>query len=141
MSQNVPNVHTPFDNVPIPAEFLIVNGCNQTILVPADVEHDAFAREICASKRLPYRGEVDPCAFPDRFVPSSERRFGLRMVVPECLESFDSDDAHGPTQRIETALPARSYYSQNQNEARRGHFEKVRVAVDLEEESFAADQR
>jgi hypothetical protein len=59
VSQHVANVHAPLDNHPVPVAFLVMNGRDQTVLVPANVEHDAFAGEIGASDGLAYRGEVD----------------------------------------------------------------------------------
>ena len=77
-----------------------VNGGNQSILVPGNIEKDHGSSagtpcEVGMRKRLPHIMQTLPFGLRYNVIPALDRLHGIGVTLPELSESFLADDMHG----------------------------------------------
>lgn len=72
-----------------------VNGCDQPILIPADVENNPVLHFICGWEHISQFGETMKLRRFDDFEPSSKCSFAVGMFFPELDQCLAGDDMHG----------------------------------------------
>jgi len=76
---------------------VVVNGNNQSISVPRDVEHGKFLHLVCGGKRNPQFGERGVIGFPDDGVPMIQRNPRIGMLPSELDQPFSRYDMQTET--------------------------------------------
>ncbi len=71
-----------------------VNRCNQSILVPANVENYPFVYHIGRGKNGTQFGKSMEICFLYNLEPACERRLAIRMFFPKLDQRFARDDVH-----------------------------------------------
>jgi hypothetical protein len=74
---------------------LVVNFGNEPILVPADVKDRTFFIRISMRKRLSSFRKIPPDGSLGHAIPRSERFLGVRVSLPELLQSLSTNDMQG----------------------------------------------
>ena len=72
-----------------------VNGCDQPILVPADVENDPILYFVCGWENLSQLGKTLQLGRFHNFEPSGKRCFTVGVFFPELDQCLAGDDMHG----------------------------------------------
>lgn len=85
MGQNVANVNL---------RPIVVNGCDQSALVSADVENREFPNLVGMRENAPHLGDVGKLPALDFAIPMDECGPRIRVTVGEFMQSLAGDDVH-----------------------------------------------
>jgi hypothetical protein len=71
-----------------------VDGCDQAILISADVENREIIHTVSGWKRFSQLRKAAEISRGDKFVPTAERLLTLRFVHPKVSQCFAGNDVH-----------------------------------------------
>ncbi len=71
-----------------------VNGCNQAIFIPADIENNPVLDFISRRKNGPQFREIVEISFLHNFEPARKVCLAIRIFFPELDESLARDNMH-----------------------------------------------
>ena len=71
---------------------VVVNGNNQAIFVPSDIEHGKYFHLVCRGERDPQFRERGVISSPDYGIPLVQRNAGIGMLPSKLNQPFSRND-------------------------------------------------